>query len=350
MWFEAPVSGRSLTPQSLVLSFDDGPGPNTVEIASYLAEERIQAMFFVVGRQARRFPDRVARLLQLGHSVGNHSENHLRLTNCSVSDECACAEFTAAAELLSQLGAPRPFFRPAYGAWNNHLAHLFNSHPGICLAGAGPVHWDIDGGDYRFWRERQNADACASSYGAAIQRQNRGVVLFHDFSADEDWDASRNRTLEMLQILIPRLRDMGYRFSSPNDIPALNAAAGMGLRCALQAGNGKYARVEAGQSHQLRAVARFPVGEAELRMYPAGEGLVRLDSARGTTLWPHMEILPLGGNRAAFRTPDGILSHDPVTGEIKLGYRPVDDGATFHVTALGSAGVPARASGNVGSL
>jgi peptidoglycan/xylan/chitin deacetylase (PgdA/CDA1 family) len=226
MWFDSPVTGRSLARHNLVLSFDDGPGPDTVEMGNHLAGEHIQAMFFAVGKRVRQFPEHVTRLLELGHIVGNHSENHLRLTDSSVSDESACAEFTATAEALAQLGAPRSLFRPPFGAWNGHLAHLFNSHPGICQAGTGPVNWNIYGGDYLFWRDRRSATACADSYVAAIQRQKRGIVLFHDFCADDELAASGNRTFETIRLLIPRLRDMGYRFGSANDIPELNAFSG----------------------------------------------------------------------------------------------------------------------------
>jgi peptidoglycan/xylan/chitin deacetylase (PgdA/CDA1 family) len=218
MWFDSPITGRSLAPRSLVLSFDDGPGPDTVEMGAYLAEENIQAMFFAVGKRVRQFPDRVMRLRELGHTVGNHSENHIRLTDCWVTDEAACAEFTAAAGALGQ----SEFFRPPYGAWNGHLAHLFKSQPGIRLAGTGPVNWDIYGGDYHFWRDKRSADACAHSYAVAIERRKKGIVLFHDFSADDPLAASGNRTFEAIRLLIPRLRDMGYRFCSANDIPALN--------------------------------------------------------------------------------------------------------------------------------
>jgi len=295
-------------------------------------------MFFALGRQVRQFPYHVMRLLELGHIVGNHSDSHLRLTDSSVTDESACAEFTAAAAELGQLGVDRPFFRPPYGAWNSHLAHVFNSHPSIRLSGTGPVNWEIDGGDYLFWRDQKSTDACANSYTAAVRQQNRGIVLFHEFSADDHVAASRNKTFEMVRLLIPRLRDMGYRFSPASEVPELKAVSNMGLRCALRAANGRYARADGRASNSLRATAHLPVGDAALRLFAGGKGSVRLESADGITLCPQIEILPLSGNQAAFRTPDGLfLACDPLTFEIKPTPTKLNERATFHLTMLGVA-------------
>jgi peptidoglycan/xylan/chitin deacetylase (PgdA/CDA1 family) len=98
---------------SLVFTFDDGPGPQTEELAGYLAEQKIPATFFMVGKHVRGNPEAVTRLRELGHRIGNHTENHLHLTNSSVSDRQALAEFLETDKLLQELGVPAPYyFRP----------------------------------------------------------------------------------------------------------------------------------------------------------------------------------------------------------------------------------------------
>jgi peptidoglycan-N-acetylglucosamine deacetylase len=226
MWTEAPLTGRSLDPHSLVLTFDDGPGPDTEELGQYLAAENIQAAFFAVGSQVRRSPEVITSLVECGHFVGNHSENHLDLTSSSLTDREAASEFLQTQAALRELDVPEPcYFRPPYGEWNAHLAHLFNSHLGIRLSGSGPVNWDIYGGDYSFWRNALGAEDAAQSYIRAIKKGNKGIVLFHDYSADDEQAASHNKTFEMIRLLVPRLRDMGYGFCSPDQISELQPAA-----------------------------------------------------------------------------------------------------------------------------
>jgi hypothetical protein len=131
---------------------------------------------------------------------------------------------------------------------------------------------------------------------------------------------------------------MGYRFCSPEDIPDLKAARNLGLLCSLQAGNGKYAQVNPGDRHSLSATARFPAGQAKLRLLDAGKGSVRMETADGVTLWKQLEFLPLSANQAAFRTPDGcLLAYDSRTSQIQPVADPLNGAATFSLVALGTA-------------
>jgi peptidoglycan/xylan/chitin deacetylase (PgdA/CDA1 family) len=69
---------RSLPQSNAVgLTFDDGPHPEfTPRILDILAEHRVTASFFVIGRFAREQPALVRRIFQEGHSLGNHSLDH----------------------------------------------------------------------------------------------------------------------------------------------------------------------------------------------------------------------------------------------------------------------------------
>ena len=63
---------------SVALTFDDGPDPdNTPVLLDLLGEHRVQATFSLVGWRARDHPELVARMLAEGHTVCNHSWQHL---------------------------------------------------------------------------------------------------------------------------------------------------------------------------------------------------------------------------------------------------------------------------------
>src|SRR5829696_2911331 len=68
-----------LAPGEVVLTFDDGPiPPYSNRILDMLAAECVKATFFIVGRQARAFPDLVRRAYDEGHTIATHSQNHPR--------------------------------------------------------------------------------------------------------------------------------------------------------------------------------------------------------------------------------------------------------------------------------
>lgn len=61
------------------LTFDDGPIPQvTPWVLELLEKENIKATFFCVGENVEKYPMVYQQILQGGHSVGNHTFNHLQ--------------------------------------------------------------------------------------------------------------------------------------------------------------------------------------------------------------------------------------------------------------------------------
>src|ERR1700761_1306458 len=60
-----------LRDHEVVLTFDDGPSPQTTEkVLDALAAECVSANFFIIGEHARERPDLVRRAYRDGHTVG----------------------------------------------------------------------------------------------------------------------------------------------------------------------------------------------------------------------------------------------------------------------------------------
>lgn len=87
----------------LVLTFDDGPHPSSAaSILDTLKQEQVHAAFFVVGKRVKQSPGLVKRMIDEGHEVGNHTQDHLRLDqltpqqidseilNCAINVRRAC--------------------------------------------------------------------------------------------------------------------------------------------------------------------------------------------------------------------------------------------------------------------
>lgn len=115
--------GFSISKKSIYLTFDDGPHPEiTPWILDYLTQEKIQATFFCVGDNVRKYPEIYARILKDGHAVGNHTMYHNK------------ARTTQKKEYFDSINKASDFiettlFRPPYGRlpiiWENAISKKY---------------------------------------------------------------------------------------------------------------------------------------------------------------------------------------------------------------------------------
>jgi peptidoglycan-N-acetylglucosamine deacetylase len=72
-----PALDRGRCPDGVALTFDDGPDPATTPaLLQLLARRGARAAFFVVGARVRAHPELVRAMLEAGHELGNHSDDH----------------------------------------------------------------------------------------------------------------------------------------------------------------------------------------------------------------------------------------------------------------------------------
>jgi peptidoglycan-N-acetylglucosamine deacetylase len=153
----------------VALTFDDGPHPRyTPELLDTLARHGVRATFFVVGRQADRYPDLVRRIAREGHDLANHSYLHADIT-LMPSREIAI-QVRRTQELLRRLGGRvLSCYRPPRGklrAWK--LVRLW-------AMGMRVVLWQVDPRDYA-----PDARAVMPEWFRRRPLQPGDVVLFHD--------------------------------------------------------------------------------------------------------------------------------------------------------------------------
>lgn len=76
-WLLGDALRRFPSDDSIFLSFDDGPDPNqTPLVLDLLQKYKAKATFFVIAQKAQEQPQLIQRILEEGHSVGNHSLDH----------------------------------------------------------------------------------------------------------------------------------------------------------------------------------------------------------------------------------------------------------------------------------
>lgn len=114
---------RTTTAQVL-LSFDDGPTENTLQILDILEDHDVTAAFFLRGDRALQNPDIVSHIAAGGHIIGNHSFSHIKLTD--VPMRVGAAEILRTQDALGQFGQRR-WFRPPYGELPYDLSQWLES-------------------------------------------------------------------------------------------------------------------------------------------------------------------------------------------------------------------------------
>lgn len=91
------------------LTFDDGPIPEvTPWVLDTLDRYGVKATFFMVGDNVRRHPELLEEVLRRGHSVGNHTMNHMQ--GRKVTKETYLENIEKANELIHT-----NLFRPPHG-------------------------------------------------------------------------------------------------------------------------------------------------------------------------------------------------------------------------------------------
>ncbi|MBK7873012.1 MAG: polysaccharide deacetylase family protein [Saprospiraceae bacterium] len=181
----------------LYLTFDDGPIPEvTPWVLELLAEYNAKATFFCVGDNIRKHPEVFKQVKEAGHSVGNHTFNHLNGWNTEnipyFHNVRHCASLTHSA-----------LFRPPYGRLKPKQAQFLQRHYRI-------VMWDVLSGDFD---ANISTEQCLDN---VINNAKPGsIVVFHDSL----------KAVEKLQYVLPKVFDhftqKGYIFEQLNEIEVI---------------------------------------------------------------------------------------------------------------------------------
>jgi peptidoglycan/xylan/chitin deacetylase (PgdA/CDA1 family) len=186
---------RFLGPKEVVLTFDDGPMPRyTKPILDTLDEFCTKATFFSVGEMAMAFPDMVKEVMGRGHTLGTHTWSHpMNLRSQGIERAKDQIERGFAAVALAAGDKPiAPFFRfPGLSDSGPMLAYL--QERGIAAFTVDVVSNDSYIGSPQRLTQRTLEQ---------IEKQNGGIVLFHDIKAS---------TAKALPTILTELKKRGYK-------------------------------------------------------------------------------------------------------------------------------------------
>jgi peptidoglycan/xylan/chitin deacetylase (PgdA/CDA1 family) len=168
----------------IALTFDDGPDPRiTPLILDTLREHHIKATFFVVGRRVEENPDLLRRIVDEGHTIGNHTYAHADMSYLSPEQMRLELQRTQRA-VDKALGYhyQMKIMRPPYGEPYSEGSDALPAFRRIVRQERlFPVIWTIDTQDYLMADNPQGIVRNVVRQDRTGRRKDRDqVVLMHD--------------------------------------------------------------------------------------------------------------------------------------------------------------------------
>lgn len=204
--FYGPTLSEVKTSQKVVaLTFDDGPNPPyTGQVLDILREEGVPATFFVIGKNAGKYPDLVRRMIAEGHQVGNHTYNHIDLLK---ADRATIAdEVDRTNKVIRDItGAPAKVVRPPHGFRDAVVLEV------MAERGLKVVEWSVSSRDW-------TNPGVETIVSRTLDKVKSGaVILLHDGDGVTA-GSPRAQTVAAARQIIRELKARGYKFVTVDEI------------------------------------------------------------------------------------------------------------------------------------
>lgn len=192
-----PIYSVELKDKNVSLTFDTNWGnDNTESIVKILKQYNINATFFVIGKWAEQFPDKIKVISSSGNEIGNHSFSHYDMTRLNKED--IVEEIDKTEDTITKLtGKSSHLFRVPSGEYNDLVLTAAENKGFYC------IQWNVDSID---WRN----DGAAIEYNRVMAKVKPGsIILFHNNGKNTPYNLPK---------IIENLKLKGYKFMIVSDL------------------------------------------------------------------------------------------------------------------------------------
>ncbi len=191
---ERPICCVDTEKSQVALSFDVVRGnENILKILKVLADQKVQAAFFVTGKWAEAYPEDIKAIQEAGHDLGSLGENYRDMT-CLGRQERDKELDQAHASVKERTGVDVELFRPPYGAYNDETAQSLKEK------GYYAIGWSVDSLDWKDY----GAEAITETVCSHKNLENGAIILCH---------AGAKHTVQALESMIDGLQSQGYELA-----------------------------------------------------------------------------------------------------------------------------------------
>jgi peptidoglycan/xylan/chitin deacetylase (PgdA/CDA1 family) len=190
---------RDRDKKELYLTFDDGPTPGVTEwVLETLDKWNAQATFFCIGKNLAAHPKLAGKLSDSGHTLGNHTFDHLNGWKTLTMEYLdSVARTQALLENLRHRENTTRYFRPPYGKCTLRQSKAIRRNDYEI------VMWDVLSGDFD-----KNIDPVTCSSNVIDHAKGGSIVVFHDsLKAATNLKHALPETLKYFS-------ELGYRFKA----------------------------------------------------------------------------------------------------------------------------------------
>ncbi len=187
--------------KKIAITFDDGPHPRyTPIILDILAEYNAHATFFIIGDNAKHYPELLCQIQKEGHEIGNHTylhENLQKNTPQTIRQQILDAERT----ILELTDQRTKLLRPPGGLYDEQVcqtAHALDYEV---------ILWTIDTKDW----SHPTVDEIVEKVETNIKSGD--IILCHDFIG-----GGSTPTPDALRHILPDLLREGYEFVTVSEL------------------------------------------------------------------------------------------------------------------------------------
>ncbi|MFL2574464.1 MAG: polysaccharide deacetylase family protein [Flavobacteriales bacterium] len=188
--FPSLVWKKNTDQKKIWITFDDGPNEKvTPYLINVLEKFDIKATFFIIGNQAKKYPELVKLIINNGHKIGNHSFSHLN--GFSTNNNKYLEDVEQAKKYIDS-----DIFRPPFGKITPFQIKNLKKDFKIIM-------WDI-----MSWDFKENIYPNKIYKNVIDNVENGSIILFHNNLK------SYNNLKNSLEIILEKLKDKGYQFST----------------------------------------------------------------------------------------------------------------------------------------
>lgn len=192
------------------LTFDDGPSLNTIKILDILKENDIKATFFVVGNDKEYAKDIYKRIVDEGHTLGNHTYDHSYKKIYTTSDGFWQSFDKLDHFLMDLIGVKTTVMRFPGGS-NNTVSNKYNYNIMNTLVKQakerGHIYFDWNVSSLDAVKAVQSKEVIVNEVLKQTKQNKKSIVLMHDSS-------EKTTTVEALPEIIKALKDRGCEFAA----------------------------------------------------------------------------------------------------------------------------------------
>ena len=153
------------------LTFDDGPTPEITDwVLNQLKAYNGKATFFCIGNNIEKHPEILKKVIAEGHSIGNHTFNHVK--GWKTSNKIYFEEVENCEESIQKRSADSPqpkLFRPPYGKIKPSQSKVLRKE------GYKIIMWDVISVDFD---PTISPEKCLRNVIENID--NGSIIVFHD--------------------------------------------------------------------------------------------------------------------------------------------------------------------------